>query len=97
MPEIGTRVKYHRPATQHIEARECTGTVMAHYRGGDKCEDKETGETWITSDHVGIKVDSIPEWWPYNGSDRFAPSIEELVAIKGVENVSDKQPLTMAE
>ncbi len=79
LPPIGTRVTYRRKATAHLTARTCTGTVVAHYKGGDKHTDEETGEEWTTPDHAAIQVDSpLPEWWPYLGTDRFAPPIAEI-------------------
>lgn len=77
MPAIGTRVKF-RHESKWCGVRECTGTVMAQYRGGERCRDHETGEWYTTPDHVGVKVDEIPKWWPYPGKDRFAPDISEL-------------------
>lgn len=75
LPAIGKRVTYRRADG----ARTCTGTVMAHYRGGDKHTDPETGARYTTPDHVGIKVDApLPTWWPYGGTDRFAPAIDEV-------------------
>ena len=77
MPKIGTIVSYRSVVCGMV--RECSGVVVAHYPGyGEKCRDDETGETWISPDHVGVKVDSIPEWWPYTYTDRFAPDIAEL-------------------
>lgn len=77
MPKIGTRVAYRSSVAGRV--RECSGVVVAHYPGyGEKCRDEETGETWISPDHAGVKVDVIPEWWPYPDTDRFAPDIAEL-------------------
>jgi len=77
MPKIGTKVLYRSIVCG--KARECSGVVVAHYPGyGEECRDEETGETWISPDHVGVKVDSIPDWWAYPGTDRFAPDIAEL-------------------
>ena len=82
MPSIGTRVSYSRKTTGCLTERTCIGTVVAQYPGGWKNEDPETGETWITPDAVGVKVDApLPEWWPYNGTDRFAPDVAELETI----------------
>lgn len=79
LPPLGTRVIYKRKPTRHLPARTCTGTVVAHYWGGDKHRDPETRESYITPDHAGVKVDApLPQWWPYIGTDRFAPEIEEL-------------------
>jgi hypothetical protein len=72
---IGSRVRYF---SQGIERREVTGTVVAHYPGGDKCVDEESGEHYITDDHVGVRVDAIPDWWAYGTHDRFAPIADEL-------------------
>lgn len=77
MPKIGTKVFYRSIVGKNV--RECSGVVVAQYPGyGEKNFDEETGETWISPDHAGIKIDSIPEWWPYPGTDRFAPDITEL-------------------
>ena len=67
MPKIGTRVKYSR-RTFCGEMRECSGIVVSHYPGYDEGE----------SDHVGVKVWPLPEWWPYPDTDLFAPDIADL-------------------
>lgn len=79
LPPIGSRVVYTRKATGYLSPATCRGEVVAHYRGGDRHNDPETGEDYVTPDHVGIRVDKpLPAWWPYIGSDRFAPSIDEI-------------------
>lgn len=78
LPAIGTRVIYRRRASEHIEARTCTGVVEKIYRGGEWHKDPETGERYQMPDHAAVKVDAIPAWWPYPGTDRFAPSVDEL-------------------
>ncbi len=77
LPKIGTRVKYQNERDVN---RACTGTVVATYPGyRERCTDPETGETWITKDHVGVRVDKpLPSWWAYIGTDRFAPSVDEI-------------------
>lgn len=79
MPRIGSRVIYRRQPGEYIPARECQGTVIGHYPGGQKMSDPETGEEWIVPDHVSVRVDSqLPHWWPYGGTDRFAPDLAEV-------------------
>lgn len=79
MPAIGTKVHYRASVAGRV--RECSGVVVAHYPGhGEKCRDPETGEMYVLPDHVAIKVDSIPAWWPYTDTDQFAPDIAELKA-----------------
>lgn len=80
MPKIGARVAY--KSTLCGEVRECTGVVVAQYPGyGEKHCNEETGEIWISADHVGVKVDQLPKWWGRPG-DRFAPDIADLKLIK---------------
>lgn len=79
IPEINSRIVYSFQPSWGGPLRQCVGTVVSHYPGGDKCRDDETGEEWTRPHHVGVKVDApLPEWWPYNGTDRFAPSIDDL-------------------
>ena len=81
LPAIGSRVKaIYGNATQFVPKRECTGTVVAHYRGFTY-RDEETGELIEVSDHVGVKVDAKPDWWPYGETDRFAPGVENVELI----------------
>jgi hypothetical protein len=83
MPSIGTRVRYERKKTAYLTERSCTGTVVAQYRGGYPCYNEETGEKWLTPDSVAVKVDApLPAWWPYNGTDRFAPDVSEIEVVK---------------
>lgn len=82
MPPIGLRVRYTSPATDYREARTCDGVVVAQYRGGERLTDGETGEEYIAPDHVGMKVDQpLPSWWPYSGTDRFAPELAEIESL----------------
>lgn len=80
LPPIGARVKY-RHESKYIGLRECTGEVVKHYPGYEY-RDNETGEINVVPDHVSIRVDAIPDWWPYPDTDRFAPSIDEVELIK---------------
>jgi hypothetical protein len=78
---IGSRVSYYTK-TSWGQVREATGTVVKHYPGyGEVHEDEETGERWVTPDHLSIKVDAIPPWWPYPGTDRFAPGCEDCTLL----------------
>ena len=43
----------------------CTGTVQSHYE----------------NDFVRVKVDEIPNEWPYGHRDTFAPNIRNLTII----------------
>ncbi len=77
IPKIGARVAF------RDGRRSCVGVVVAQYPGyGEVCRNEETGEEWIASDHVGVRVECIPEWWRYVGVDRFAPDIAHLRVIK---------------
>jgi hypothetical protein len=72
-PKIGTAVEYRKGS------RHCSGVVVAIYPGGEEHEDEETGERWVSETHIAIKVDApLPAWWPYLGTDRFAPPISEI-------------------
>lgn len=83
MPPIGSRVRYSRKVTRHLGPRTCDGVVMAHYPGhGERHTDPETGEEYVNEDHVAVKPDTKPEWWPYGTADRFAPAISELEPLK---------------
>jgi len=56
---------------------------MAHYPGRT-WRDDDSGEVIHRPAHVGIKVDApLPPWWPYVGTDRFAPSVEEVCVVGG--------------
>jgi hypothetical protein len=76
LPEIGERVRYH--SVSEFWDRECTGTVRKIYPGfddeGRPVAFEDDPEAW----HAGIEVDAIPSWWPYPGTNRFAPSITDL-------------------
>jgi len=68
MPHIGDRVIYR--SRRHGD-RTVTGTVAAQYPefpGGPP-------------DAAGVRVDTIPDWWPYPDTDGFAPDIAELSHI----------------
>lgn len=85
LPEIGTRVR----VTRSHNGTTCTGVVHAHHRGGDRCKDEETGETWTTPDSIGVTVDlPLPEWWPYDPDPggpwyrKFAPDASEVEPLK---------------
>ncbi len=82
MPKIGAKVKYRRKATSYSPARQCIGTVVAQYYGGDKHTDPETGEEYVTPDHASVKVSGLPDWWPYQGTDLFAPEVAELTLMR---------------
>jgi hypothetical protein len=70
MPEIGTRVRYR--AKFLGEVREVTGTVVKQWP-------KAPGLR--RTDSASVKVDAIPDWWPYPHTDRFAPDISDLTPI----------------
>jgi len=61
--EIGMRVLCSDPE----RCREATGTIVAMYPKipGGKAK-------------PGVRVDEIPAWWPYKGTDRFAPDYSLL-------------------
>ena len=73
LPEIGARVRY---SSKHGD-REVTGVITAHYPGFSG-RYADTGERY--TDAVCIRIDSVPEWWSYNG-DLFAPDISEVEVI----------------
>lgn len=83
LPPIGSRVSYTRALGPYLtEHRVCTGIVTAHYRGGDKCWDEETQTHYLSPDHATVRVDKpLPDWWPYVGTDLFAPDIAELTPL----------------
>lgn len=78
MPAIGSRVKYKATVCERVRC--CAGIVVAHYpRHGEICHDFETGEDYVSPDHVGVRVDKpLPDWWAYPDTDRFAPDITDL-------------------
>jgi len=75
MPDIGTRVRFTR---EDKPERTVTGTVVTQYPGESFHVD---GKKVETDDAAEIKVDSIPDWWPYTDQDSFCPSIQELEEI----------------
>lgn len=76
IPRIGERVRYTRAHV--LPARTCAGTVVAQFRGGFEWVDDE-GVSRITPDAVCVRVDEpLPEWWPYDGTNRFAPDVAEV-------------------
>jgi hypothetical protein len=86
---IGSRVRFFAPGTDFggglvSKDREVTGTVVKHYdHRQEVCENEETGERWVSQDHIVIQVDAIPTWWPYPDTDRFAPEVTECELLKG--------------
>ena len=85
LPAIGARVLYTPERGSHRKEK-VTGTVLRLYPGyGEKNVDPETGEEWITPDHVCMKVDKLPTWWAYEGTDLFAPAISTLSPLPKVE------------
>ncbi len=51
MPPLKTRVVYRR-VTLAGETRTCTGTVTAHYPGGERCWDQPLPKWWPYTDAV---------------------------------------------
>ncbi len=84
LPPIGSRVRYTRiPSTYLMEPRSCLGVVTKHYIGGEKGWDEETQTHYTCPDHVAIRVDKpLPDWWPYIGTDLFAPDVAEVEVVK---------------
>lgn len=80
MPALNVRVTYRSKATTHSVIRTCRGVVVAHYPSDSVVHtDPESGENYIEPHHVGVKVDApLPDWWPYQNTDVFAPEIGEL-------------------
>lgn len=76
MPNIGARVLM--TGRLHPE-RTVTGTVTKQYPSyGHSWKDPETNERVYQEDGVCIKVDSIPSWWSYPGTDLIAPDITDI-------------------
>lgn len=75
--KIGDRVKY---IGEWRIMQGITGTVRRVYEGYWFADD-DTGLAW-TPAHYSVQVDKIPEEWPYTGTDRFAPSGDELALVK---------------
>lgn len=82
LPKIGARVRYTRAQREHLtEARTCDGVAVGHFRGGYEWLDEE-GVSRIMPDAVCVQADEpLPAWWPYNGTNRFAPEITEIESI----------------
>ncbi len=77
-PTIGQRVSYEGWLGP------LTGTVVRIFPDFDEHTLRDNPfdpETWAAS----VKVDELPENWPYIGSDRFAPDIAELQPLEGAE------------
>jgi hypothetical protein len=83
MPKIGDRVKY-RHQTE-FNTRECTGTVVRLWHSyAYNYFDEELGERvhGKSRNSASVQVDKpLPKWWPYPGTDRFAPDIEYLELV----------------
>lgn len=76
LPAIGSRVRYVDPDGARTPV---IGIVVKQYPSdGLLNTNEETGEKWVSSHAVAVKVDELPAWWPYPGTDRFAPSIDTL-------------------
>ena len=75
MPDIGTRVRFTR---EDKPENTITGTVVTHYPSESF---HVAGKKVTTNDSAEIKVDSIPDWWPYPDADTFCPDIHELEEI----------------
>jgi len=73
--KIGDRVKY---VGDWDTMRDVTGTVVKTYAPHREVD--ENGEPYI-SHHAVVKVDRLPENWPYDGNDKFAPSVTDLQVI----------------
>jgi hypothetical protein len=79
LPPIGAKVVYMPPATHSFWEGPMTGTVVAHYPSdGELHRNEETGECWVSPDYIGMRVDKLPPFWPYNGTDRFAPEVADI-------------------
>lgn len=83
-PKIGERVAY----VGGLTVTACTGVVTAIYPTYYYDEDdngdaiRETGTRPEREWHVAVKVDAIPDKWPYTGRDQFAPDVARLRKIK---------------
>ncbi len=73
MPAIGARVRFTRADKPE---RTVTGTVTKQYHGYEARD--ENGNRYIQNDAVCIRVDALPEWWPYCDCQDFAPDIDEI-------------------
>lgn len=77
MLAIKTRVKF----AGNLLFGEVTGTVVEQYYGGERCFDEEAREYYISPHSVAVKVDHIPDGWPYPDTDIFAPDVDKLEVI----------------
>lgn len=68
--QIGQRVRYEKSG-----GRSCTGVITKIYPGY-RYSDAE-GVINVPT-HYQVRVDSIPEWWPYVGNDVFTPAEADL-------------------
>ena len=88
LPPIGSRVVYNRAVSEHLEPRTCTGTVVAHYPSDGRHWDPNEFCWYTSCDRASVKVDTIPDWWPYRNrdgkpnTDLFAPDVAELEVVK---------------
>lgn len=74
IPKIGQRVSYDGWLGP------LTGTVKEIYPDFDAHTLTDTPfdpETWS----VSMKVDELPDNWPYTGTDRLVPAIDEIEPI----------------
>lgn len=86
-PKVGERVRFHDPE----RGEPVTGEVLRIYpkrtyleADDDPAWDDpdflptETGYRPEQEWQVSMRVDAIPAWWPYAGTDRFAPDVRHL-------------------
>lgn len=80
LPKVGERVRYEIDE-EYLGHRVCTGTVTCIYEGLDEngyIPFEREPERWS----AGVAVDApLPDWWPYPGSNKFAPSICDITPI----------------
>lgn len=76
MPDLGAKVRFRG----NIVTSPFVGEVVYQYPGyRGKNEDGE----FIVDDKVVIRFDSMPEKWPYPGTDRFCADISAVELVTG--------------
>ena len=76
-PKIGTRVQV-EPGLTHSGFIGTATKLYPQYRYDD-IGDRPTDELLPESEwHVCVKVDRVPDRWPYPGTDLIAPPVSEL-------------------
>ncbi len=75
----GDRVRYTGTASWLADGDQLIGTVIRLYAAFD--EDTLEPIPYPRKWRVSIRLDKVPFEWPYPGTDRFAPAVEDVEKI----------------